>query len=44
MIAVNSSTPNMPRFEMVKVLPSHSAGCSFFSLALSSSRDSIPQR
>ena len=33
MMAVNSSMPNMPRFEIVKVLPSQSLGWSFLSLA-----------
>ena len=32
MIAVNSSTPNIPILEIVNVLPSQSAGCSFLLL------------
>jgi len=30
MIAVNSLIPNMPRFEIEKVAPVYSSGCSFF--------------
>ena len=33
MIAVNESIPNIPKLEMVKVLPSQSEGCNFLSFA-----------
>ena len=33
MIAVNSSMPNIPRLEIVKVEPSQSDGCNFLDLA-----------
>ncbi len=43
MMAVNSSIPNIPRFEMLKVAPVYSSGWSFFSRARpASSRTSAP--
>ena len=42
MIAVNESIPNIPKLEIVNVLPSQSAGCNFLSFAFFANSFTLP--